>query len=503
MAAAICFGPAWTHRAGSVGARTAAPSSAVLEGRASPAYGVATAPGATAFRRMPLPAHAADAARQAKRASASLEAAPHGRHSGAPRRGPQAAASSPARHAVDQGRVQGRARSSPSRTRSRRRGGVATAGERVLRRPPSSSPAAPEAVDGHDLRGRLHPGAEPRAENQAVERARCRLTDPVDEAPARPPQSRDHGDHPPHPGRRSRSRRAPPPPAASGSPRRCPRAEPVIANRSHRVGAPFPPGSILGPRAAPRFDNRHLRAATVGIGMHQSIQEINEAVERASAWVETPPHRDRPYDRRPALICSSACSSALLADGHVLLEGVPGLAKTTRREDARGGDPGSLPPRPVHARPAARPTSIGTLIYNPQRRRRSSTQQRPDLREPHPRRRDQPRARQGAERAARGDAGAPGHDRRRDASAARAVPRAGDAEPDRAGGHLPAARGAGRPLHAEADRSTTRPREEERAILDRMAHLASAPVRSSAVVEPATMLERAPRRRPASTSTTR
>ena len=34
--------------------------------------------------------------------------------------------------------------------------------------------------------------------------------------------------------------------------------------------------------------------------------------------------------------------------------------------------------------------------------------------------------------------------------AARAVPRAGDAEPDRAGGHLSAARGAGRPLHAEA-----------------------------------------------------
>ena len=31
----------------------------------------------------------------------------------------------------------------------------------------------------------------------------------------------------------------------------------------------------------------------------------------------------------------------------------------------------------------------------------------------------------------------------------RAVPRAGDAEPDRAGRHLPAARGAGRPLHAQ------------------------------------------------------
>ena len=34
----------------------------------------------------------------------------------------------------------------------------------------------------------------------------------------------------------------------------------------------------------------------------------------------------------------------------------------------------------------------------------------------------------------------------------RAVPRARDPEPDRVGGHLPAARGAGRPLHAEGAR---------------------------------------------------
>ena len=44
-----------------------------------------------------------------------------------------------------------------------------------------------------------------------------------------------------------------------------------------------------------------------------------------------------------------------------------------------------------------------------------------DLLQHHPRRRDQPRAGQGAERAARGDAGAPGHDRRRDLPARRAV----------------------------------------------------------------------------------
>ena len=92
---------------------------------------------------------------------------------------------------------------------------------------------------------------------------------------------------------------------------------------------------------------------------------------------------------------------------------------------------------------------IGTLIYNP-RDGVVHRQARADLRQPHPRRRDQPRPRQGAERAARGDAGAPGHDRRRDLPAARSVPGAGHAEPDRAGRHLSAARGAGRSLHAEA-----------------------------------------------------
>ena len=43
-----------------------------------------------------------------------------------------------------------------------------------------------------------------------------------------------------------------------------------------------------------------------------------------------------------------------------------------------------------------------------------------------------------------------------DVPAARSVRRHGDAEPDRAGGHLPAARSAGRSLHAHGARSATR-----------------------------------------------
>ena len=48
------------------------------------------------------------------------------------------------------------------------------------------------------------------------------------------------------------------------------------------------------------------------------------------------------------------------------------------------------------------------------------------------------------------------------------VPRARHPEPDRAGGHLPAARGAGRPLHAQGRWSTTRRRPRSAQILDRM-----------------------------------
>ncbi len=104
----------------------------------------------------------------------------------------------------------------------------------------------------------------------------------------------------------------------------------------------------------------------------------------------------------------------------------------------------------VHARPrAVRPRRHPCL---PPRHGRVRHRDRAGLLQLPPRRRDQPRARQGAVGAARGDAGAPGHDRPRHDAGARSVPRDGDAEPDRVGGHVPAARGAGRPLHAEGAR---------------------------------------------------
>ena len=76
---------------------------------------------------------------------------------------------------------------------------------------------------------------------------------------------------------------------------------------------------------------------------------------------------------------------------------------------------------------------------------------RADLRQPRPRRRDQPRHAEDPVGAARGDAGAPGHGRAQPLHARPAVLRPRDAEPARDGGHLPAARGAARPVPVQGD----------------------------------------------------
>ena len=136
---------------------------------------------------------------------------------------------------------------------------------------------------------------------------------------------------------------------------------------------------------------------------------------------------------------------SLLARGHVLLEGVPGVAKTTlvKAFATALGCIGAA--HPVHARSPARRhhRHVRALAA---RRARSALRAGPDLRERRARRRDQPRPREDAVGAARGDAGAAGHDRGRSLRAAAPVPRPRDAEPDRSRGHVPAARGADRSL---------------------------------------------------------
>ena len=138
---------------------------------------------------------------------------------------------------------------------------------------------------------------------------------------------------------------------------------------------------------------------------------------------------------------------ALLTGGHVLLEGVPGLAKTTAIKALAAA---------IHCKfnriqftPDLLPADlIGTLIYNP-REGAFSTRKGPifanliladEINRAPSKVQSAPPG---------GDAGAPGHDRRRIVHARRAVSGPGHAEPDRAGGNLSAARSSGRPLHAQ------------------------------------------------------
>ena len=109
---------------------------------------------------------------------------------------------------------------------------------------------------------------------------------------------------------------------------------------------------------------------------------------------------------------------ALLARGHALLVGVPGLAKTLLVASLAEALDLELRPRAVHARSPARrhhrhrrpPGGRG----RPGRRAPArALPAGPDLPQPDPRRRDQPHAAEDAGRAAPGDAGAPRHGRHR------------------------------------------------------------------------------------------
>ena len=127
--------------------------------------------------------------------------------------------------------------------------------------------------------------------------------------------------------------------------------------------------------------------------LEQALFEIRRVIAGQDAMLER------------VLVC-------LLAQGHLLIEGVPGLAKTLTIKTTAAVLGGSFARDPVHARP--RP-------LRPRRHARSTGRAsgdvrhraRPRLLQLPARGRDQPRAREGAVGAARGDAGAPGHDRAR------------------------------------------------------------------------------------------
>ena len=101
--------------------------------------------------------------------------------------------------------------------------------------------------------------------------------------------------------------------------------------------------------------------------------------------------------------------AALALGGHVLLEGVPGRGQDAARERHRPRARDRLPAPAVHARHAP----VRRHGHDGAARRRARLPPRPGVRGRRARRRDQPHAAQDPGRAAGGDAGGPGHRRRR------------------------------------------------------------------------------------------
>ena len=156
---------------------------------------------------------------------------------------------------------------------------------------------------------------------------------------------------------------------------------------------------------------------------------------------------------------------AILAGGHALLVGVPGLAKTLLIRSI--AEAMQLEFRRIQFTPDLVPSDItGTEVMEEDHAtgaRSFRFVRGPGVREHRARRRDQPHAAAHAGGAARGDAGTFGDRGRRDDDAPRAVLRARHPEPDRAGGDVPAPRGAARPLplrraHRLPERGRTRSR---------------------------------------------
>ena len=155
-----------------------------------------------------------------------------------------------------------------------------------------------------------------------------------------------------------------------------------------------------------------------------------------------------------AIPFTSSGSGDAVGCGHVLLEGVPGVAKTLTATTLAQAISAEF--QRIQLTPDLLPADIiGTRIYDAEtghvpHREGAGLHQHPA------RRRDQPRHAEDAERAARSDAGAAGHDRRHHVPLRRSVLGARHAEPGRTGRRLPAARGAARSLLHDAARRLSR-----------------------------------------------
>ena len=142
--------------------------------------------------------------------------------------------------------------------------------------------------------------------------------------------------------------------------------------------------------------------------------------------------------------------AAVAAGGHVLFEDVPGTAKTVLARALAASVEGAAFSR-IQCTPDLQPTDVTGLSIYDAARARVRVPPRAGVHEHPARRRDQPGDAEDPVGAVRGDGGGPGHRRRRDAPPAEAVSRPRHAEPDRAGGDVPAPGGAARPLRDQDD----------------------------------------------------
>ena len=214
-----------------------------------------------------------------------------------------------------------------------------------------------------------------------------------------------------------------------------------------------------------------------------------------SALASQRPHR-RPAGRRSCrssrrivvgkdepLRLALAC---LLARGHLLIEDIPGVGKSTLAQ-ALAATLGLKYARIQFTSDLLPADVLGVSIYD-ERDAGVPLPPGPDLPLGRARRRDQSRAAEDAERAARGDGGAAGLARRPDAQAARSVLRHRHAEPGRADRRLSAARVAARPLpdgdRARLSRCRGRARAPDRRRPPRAASPSSPPL-----ADPATLAE--------------
>ena len=174
------------------------------------------------------------------------------------------------------------------------------------------------------------------------------------------------------------------------------------------------------------------------------------------------------------------CLACLLARGHLLIEDIPGVGKTTLAH-ALAKTLGLSFQRVQFTSDLLPADVLGVSIYD-RETGQVPLSARADLRAAGARRRDQPRLAQGAERAARGDGGAPGDARRPVDAAARAVLRHRHAKSAGAGRHLSAARIAARPV-PDARASGLSGRRRRARAAERRSIGASWSIRSPTVVE--------------------